>query len=112
MVERVESPRATVTFLMADVEGSARLLGEHRALLRGAIEPAGGAEVEATGDPFLAAFSSAAGAVGAAVTAQRALADANLRIGIHTGEVSRGRRVREAAQGGQILVSGATHAIV
>lgn len=112
MVDRVESPQVAVTFLLADLEGSRPLSGEQRALLRGAIEPAGGAEVDATGDPFLAAFSSPAGAVGAAVAAQRALAGADLRIGIHAGEVSRGRRIREAARGGQILVSSATHAIV
>ena len=81
---------------------------------------------------MLAAFSSAGGAVAAAVEAQRALhpedwpadAEVRVRMGLHTGRgdprrdgyvgiaVHRGRRVCDAAHGGQILVSSATHAIV
>src|SRR5207237_6324946 len=88
--------------------------------------------VDATGDSLLAVFSSARAAVAAAVAAQRALAaerwpagaEVRVRVGLHTGEatlgrdgyvgiaVHRGRRVCEAAHGGQILVSSATHAIV
>jgi class 3 adenylate cyclase/DNA-binding CsgD family transcriptional regulator len=145
MVEPMGSlPQGTVTFLFTDIEGSTRLLerlgrdryGEalarQRELLRRAIEAAGGAEVDATGDSLLAVFTSAGGAVAGAVAAQRALAAANwpadaevrVRMGLHTGEatpgrdgyvgiaVHRGRRVCEAAHGGQILVSSATHAIV
>jgi LuxR family maltose regulon positive regulatory protein len=108
------------------------LLEQQRELLRDAIEAGGGAEVDATGDSLLAVFSSAGGAVAAAAAGQRALAagrwpadaEVRVRIGLHTGEASlgrdgyvgiavhRGRRVCEAAHGGQILVSSATHAII
>jgi class 3 adenylate cyclase/DNA-binding CsgD family transcriptional regulator len=108
------------------------LLEQQRELLREVVEAGGGAEVDATGDSLLAVFSSAGAAVAASVAAQRALteerwqADAAVRVrmGLHTGEASlgrdgyvgiavhRGRRVCEAAHGGQILVSSATHAVV
>ncbi len=145
MVERMGSlPQGTVTFLFTDIEGSTGLLeragrdryGEllerQRQVLRDAVAAAGGAEVDATGDSLLAVFTSAGGAVAAAVAAQRALAsenwperaDVRVRMGLHTGEVilgrdgyvgiavHRGQRICEAAHGGQILVSSATHAIV
>jgi class 3 adenylate cyclase/DNA-binding CsgD family transcriptional regulator len=108
------------------------LLERQRELLREAVEAGGGAQVDATGDSLLAVFSSVGGAVAAAVAAQRALAgerwppdaEVRVRMGLHTGEaalgrdayvgiaVHRGRRVCEAAHGGQILVSSATQAIV
>src|SRR5581483_6511187 len=145
MVERVEAlPQGTITFLFTDIEGSTRLLErlgrdryrrlleEEREVLRTAVEAAGGAEVDATGDSLLAVFASAAAAVAAAVAAQRALdekrwaadAEVRVRMGLHTGEathgrdgyvgiaVHRGRRVCEAGHGGQILVSSATQAVV
>jgi class 3 adenylate cyclase/DNA-binding CsgD family transcriptional regulator len=148
MVEHMASqgslPQGTVTFLFTDIEGSTRLLDrlgrdrygplleQQRELLRDVVEAGGGAQVDATGDSLLAVFSSAGGAVAAAVAAQRALAgerwpadaDVHVRMGLHSGEatvgrdgyvgiaVHRGRRVCEAAHGGQILVSSATHAIV
>jgi class 3 adenylate cyclase/DNA-binding CsgD family transcriptional regulator len=145
MVEGMGSlPKGTVTFLFADIEASTPLLerlgrdryGEllerQRQLLREAVEEEGGAEVDATGDSVLAVFSSAGGAVAAAVAAQRALvvegwpadAEVRVRMGLHTGEaalarnayvgiaVHRGRRVCEAAHGEQVLVSSATHAVV
>ncbi|HET8529175.1 MAG TPA: AAA family ATPase [Gaiellaceae bacterium] len=109
-----------------------RLLEAHRQLLREAVEAGGGAEVDATGDSLLAVFPSAGAAVATAVAAQRELgghawpadADVRVRMGLHTGEATpgrdgyvgialhRGRRVCEAAHGGQILVSSATHAVV
>lgn len=133
-----------MTFLFTDVEGSTGLLERlgreryggllerQRELLREAVAAAGGAEVDATGDSLLAVFSSSGGAVGAAVSAQRALAgerwpedaDVRVRMGLHTGEatlgrggyvgiaVHRGQRVCEAAHGGQVLLSSATHAVV
>jgi len=137
-------PEGTVTFLFTDIEGStrlldrigrdryARLLDQHREALRAAVGAGGGAEVDATGDSLLAVFSSAGAAVGASLTAQRALAgqrwpadaEVRVRMGLHTGEatvgesgyvgiaVHRGRRVCEAAHGGQVLVSSATHAVI
>ena len=108
------------------------LLERHRTVLRGAVEASGGAQVDATGDSLLGVFSSVGGAVAAAVAAQRALvaerwpadAEVRVRMGLHTGEavlgrdgyvglaVHRGQRVCDAAHGGQILVSSATHAIL
>src|SRR5581483_7138222 len=110
----------------------ARLLERQRELLREAVAAGRGAEVDATGDSQLAVFASAGGAVAAAVAAQRSLAreqwqagaDVRVRMGLHTGEATigrdgyvgialhRGRRVCEAAHGGQILVSSATQAVV
>ncbi len=108
------------------------LLEAHRDVLRAAFTQADGVEVDTQGDSLLAAFSSSGGGVSAAVGAQRALAaqawpgdvQVRVRMGLHTGEASlsderyvgiavhRGRRVCEAAHGGQILVSSATQAIV
>ena len=144
MVERMGLPEGTVTFLFTDIEGSTGLLdrlgrgvyGEllqrHRGLLREAVSGSGGTEVDEQGDALLAAFGSAGGAIGAALTAQRAIVaedwpagvELRVRMGLHTGEATvagdgyvgialhRGRRVCDAAHGGQILVSSATHAIV
>jgi class 3 adenylate cyclase len=104
----------------------------HRELLRGAIADAGGVEVDSHGDSLFAAFGGAGDAVRGAVASQRAVAahqwpagaQLRVRMGVHTGEASvteegyvgmavyRGRRVCEAAHGGQIVASSATHAIV
>jgi class 3 adenylate cyclase len=76
----------TVTFLFTDIEGSTRLeraigsaawsavVGRHDALLREAIDAAGGIVVKTEGDAFFAAFADAHAAVRAAITAQRAIA--------------------------------------
>ncbi|HEY7599106.1 MAG TPA: adenylate/guanylate cyclase domain-containing protein, partial [Candidatus Limnocylindrales bacterium] len=135
-------PTGTVTFMFTDIEGSTRLvqaLGEryppllarHHALLRAAISGAGGVEVSTEGDAFFAAFDSAAAAIAAAVSAQRALAaeewpaDAPVRVrmGLHSGagetldqtyvglDVHRAARIAAAAHGGQLLLSDATRAL-
>jgi DNA-binding NarL/FixJ family response regulator/class 3 adenylate cyclase len=97
-------PTGTVTFFIADVEGSTRLqqdervdyptvIGTVRAMLRNAVTSHGGHEVDAVGDEFLAAFPEASEAAAAALEAQRALRDAEwrgdthvrVRIGIHQG---------------------------
>ncbi|MGZ4369423.1 MAG: ATP-binding protein [Gaiellaceae bacterium] len=108
------------------------LLEAHRQLLRGAVTAAGGAEVGSEGDSIFAVFSSAGSAAAAAVEAQRALAahawpdgaELRVRIGLHTGEASlteqgyvgiavhRARRVCDAGNGGQVLISSATQAIL
>ena len=60
-------PSRTATFLLTDIEGSTRLWQEqrvamnvaleaHDALLRAAVEQAGGTVVKTTGDGLLAAF--------------------------------------------------------
>jgi DNA-binding NarL/FixJ family response regulator/class 3 adenylate cyclase len=97
-------PTGTVTFLLADVEGSTRLQHDEsvdypvviagiRKALRGAVSEYAGHEVESVGDEFLAVFESGADAVAAALAAQRAMrdhpwpdgVDARIRIGLHTG---------------------------
>ncbi len=97
-------PTGTVTFLIADIEGSTRLVREAgdaygeilrtvRHTLRDAVGAAGGTEVDATGDELFAVFPDATDAAQAAVAAQRVLRDhdwadgrdVRVRIGIHTG---------------------------
>ena len=81
-----ELPSGTVTFLFTDIEGSTRLLkqlgerysavlAEHRRILREAAEARDGREIDTQGDSFFFAFARANAALGAAVVAQRALAE-------------------------------------
>ena len=100
-----ELPTGTVTFLLSDIEGSTRLLGQlgdrypplletHQRLLRGAFAAGEGREVSTEGDSMFFVFPSAPQAVAAAVGAQRALRAhqwpedgvIRVRIGLHTGE--------------------------
>lgn len=135
-------PTGTVTFLFTDIEGSTRLantlgdrydavLATHHQLIRAALQGEGGIEVSTEGDAFFVVFTSALRAVGAAVTAQRALAaqrwpdDAVIRVrmGLHTGEgrlggdnyigtnVNRAARIASAGHGSQVLLSDATRAL-
>jgi DNA-binding NarL/FixJ family response regulator/class 3 adenylate cyclase len=97
-------PTGTVTFLIADIEGSTRLvqdvgstyadiLGSVRQVLREAVDEHGGAEVDATGDELCAVFGDAGAGIGAALASQRsfqscewpAAAEVRVRIGLHTG---------------------------
>src|SRR5262245_1208383 len=136
-------PTGTVTFLFTDIEGSTGLLqalgarypavlGEHAAIIRRAVAGGGGVEVSTHGDALFAVFRSPAGAVRAAVAAQRALAahdwspdpPVRVRMGVHTGEgalggddyagidVHRAARIADAAHGGPVLVSDATRGLV
>jgi len=103
-----ELPTGTVTFLLTDIEGSARLwetdpdamkvaLNRHDRLLAEVIEGHGGEVITSRGegDSFFAVFHSAASAVEAAGVCQLRLAreawPANVtlrvRMGLHTGEV-------------------------
>ncbi len=136
----------SVTFLFTDIEGSTRLeravgserwaaiVGRHDALLRGAIERAGGVVVKTEGDSFFAAFDRPQAAADGAVAAQRAVAaepwpdDAPIRIrmGMHLGEgrlrdgrgpddpedyvgidVNYTARIEAAGNGGQVVISDA-----
>ena len=132
----VEGSTGIVTFLFTDVEGSTRgwqdqpeamALGvaAHDDLMRASIEGAGGRVFALGGDSFAAAFETADAAVGAAVSAQRALGRQDwptsepirVRMGVHTGPaeqradnffgptVNRAARLMSAGHGGQILVS-------
>jgi predicted ATPase/class 3 adenylate cyclase len=136
-------PTGTVTFLFTDIEGSTRLLQQlgdryrevangHGRILRNAIVAGGGGEVRTEGDSFFAAFPTPAGAVRAAVQAQRALAErdwpgdhrVSVRMGVHTGEgvlggddyigldVHRAARIAATGHGGQVLISSATAELV
>jgi len=103
------SAPGTVTFLLADVEGSSGMQGDERvdypviigrirSILREAVRQHGGHEIDAVGDELLAAFSDATRAVDAAYQAQRAMRDEDwpelvavrVRIGLHTGTPSIG----------------------
>ena len=130
-------PSGTVTFLFADVEGSTALQQNPdvdypaamtllRRLLRDAVAANGGAEADAVGDEYFAAFAEPLAAADAAFAAQRALRDSawpngttmRVRIGLHVGspalgdegytgvDVVRASRIANAGHGGQIVVSG------
>jgi predicted ATPase/class 3 adenylate cyclase len=143
LADMAELPTGTVTFLFTDIEGSTRLLqelgdryatvrDEHAAIIRQAVAECGGVEVSTHGDSFFLVFPAPAGAVEAAVAAQRGLAahdwssdpPLRVRMGLHTGEgvrggddyvgidVNRAARIAGAAHGGQVIVSGATRGLV
>ncbi len=133
----------TATFLMTDIAGSTRLweeqreamvvaLAAHDALLRTAVEEAGGTVFKTTGDGLLAAFERPGAAVRAALAGQRAL-EAHpwptttpllVRMAIHAGDaevrhddyfgpsLNRVARVLAIGHGGQVLVSAAAAALV
>src|SRR5215467_783700 len=136
-------PSGAVTFLFSDIEGSTRLvkalreryakvLAEHRSLVRAAVADQAGYEVDTQGDAFFIAFAGAKQAVLCALEVQRALArhewpagaQVRVRIGIHTGQavpageaytglaVHRAARICAAASGGQVLVSQATQTLI
>jgi len=130
--------RDVLAFLFTDLEGStglvqrlgpkyAPVLGETQALLRAAIDRAGGREIDCRGDELFAVFGTAAAAGEAAVAAQREFharewpdgEAVRVRMGIHIGEaeaanggyvgldVHRASRICSAGHGGQVLVSAA-----
>jgi len=108
------------------------VLSTHRALLRAVFTEYGGMEVDTQGDAFFIVFGRARDAVEAAAGAQRTLAKhpwrdgaaVAIRMGMHTGEpqraqhgytglaVHRASRICTMANGGQVLLSGATAGIV
>ncbi|MPZ72504.1 MAG: tetratricopeptide repeat protein [Nitriliruptorales bacterium] len=110
----------------------ATALSLHHAVLTDVIGTNGGVVRRIEGDSFFATFDSASAAVRAAVDAQRALKSQGwpddcvieVRIGIHTGEtivvgtefvgldVHRAARIMSVGWGGQILISGATAALL
>ena len=125
---------SVLTFLFTDIEGSTRrweadpeamrvALAAHNETLREAIDAHDGAAFNYTGDGMCAVFTSPRAAVDAAIAAQRAL-ELPVRMGIATGEaelrggeyfgtvLNRTARVMSAGHGGQILLDGATAALI
>ena len=110
----------------------AEALEEHQLILRAAFEEASGREIDTQGDAFFVAFSRAKDAATAALAAQSGLlahewpegARVRVRMGLHTAEpvvgeeryiglgVHRAARICAAGHGGQVLLSGATQALV
>jgi predicted ATPase/class 3 adenylate cyclase len=133
----------TVTFLYTDIEGSTRLweqepaamrsaIERHNIVLQTAIEGQGGRVFRTAGDAFCAVFSSAPGAVVAAVEAQRCLhkekwglsEPLQVRLVLHSCEaeehagdylgagLNRIGRLLAVCHGGQTLLSLATEELV
>jgi DNA-binding NarL/FixJ family response regulator/class 3 adenylate cyclase len=133
----------TLTFLFTDLEDSTGLvrdlgdrypavLADSRRIQREAIDANGGEEIDCRADEIFAAFEEAAGAVEAALAAQRAFAGhawpngsrVRVRMGIHSGtasigedgytglDVHRAARISQAGHGGQVLMSHATRTLV
>lgn len=106
-------------------------VARHEALVGEAIGRHGGYVFKSLGDAFCAAFHSAPDAIAAAAEAQRALAAEDfsavdglrVRMGLHTGRaeerkadyfgpaVNRVARLMSIGHGGQVLISGSTHAL-
>jgi class 3 adenylate cyclase/tetratricopeptide (TPR) repeat protein len=134
------SPDDWITFLLTDVVGSTRLwdhapdvmndaLVQHDALMRDTVTNAGGRLIKSRGegDSTFSVFDHPAGALRAAVDAQRALAAApwpvtapiSVRMAVYSGDaverdgdfygttVNRAARLRSIASGGEVLVGGA-----
>jgi YVTN family beta-propeller protein len=113
-------------------ERYSQVLDAHRRILREAAAAREGREIDTQGDSFFFAFARANAAVGAAVAAQRAFAahdwpeggELRVRMGLHTGEpavgeeryvglgVHRAARIGAVANGGQVVLSGATRELV
>ncbi len=105
------------------------LLAEYQRLLREVLEGMGGREVEVAFDSAIAAFATARKAVAAAIAAQRAVATHDwpggsrpaISVGLHSGEAgigwvgpaaSLGSQLCDIAEGGQIVLSQATAALL
>jgi peptide/nickel transport system substrate-binding protein len=108
------------------------LLAAQRRTFRAAFFAHGGQEMGTEGDSFFVVFRRAGDAVAAAVEAQQGLSDLGgpegvelrVRMGMHTGEpslsddgyhglgVHRAARISALGHGGQVLLSGATRAVV
>lgn len=136
----IDRPRGVVTFLFSDIEGSTALweqdpeamrsaLAAHDELVGSLVPEHGGVIFKHTGDGFAAVFASASDALTAACALEAALVTTasgqlRARMGIHTGEaeprgddyfgrtVNQAARIMDAANGGQITISGTTFAVV
>jgi DNA-binding NarL/FixJ family response regulator/class 3 adenylate cyclase len=113
-------------------DGWVDVLADHHRLLRSAFEEAGGEGIGTQGDAFFVAFRRPKDAAAAALAVQRSLAmhewpeglALRVRIGIHTGEgsissgeyhgiaIHRAARICSACNGGEILLSQVTSALL
>jgi WD40 repeat protein/class 3 adenylate cyclase len=110
----------------------AALLADHHKLMRNVFSHWHGQEVDTQGDAFFVSFPRATQAVAAVVEAQKVLAEhewpegveVRVRMGLHTGEplvaeegyigmdVHRAARIAHIGQGGQVLLSETTTALI
>lgn len=119
----------TVTVMFTDLVGSTELAGRlghdayetfrqgHFSDLRGAAAAHNGVEVKTTGDGLMLSFASTADAVTCGVVMQQATPNAEIRVGVSSGEATHAEgdlygppvveaaRLCDAAAAGQILVS-------
>jgi DNA-binding NarL/FixJ family response regulator/class 3 adenylate cyclase len=113
-------------------DGWGAVLSDHHRLLRTAFEEAGGEGIGTQGDAFFVAFRRPKDAALAALAAQRSLAThrwpegvaVRVRMGIHTGEgsiaageyhgvaIHRAARICATCNGGEILLSQVTSALL
>jgi class 3 adenylate cyclase len=113
-------------------EDYATVIADHRHIVRESFGAHGGVEIDSQGDAFFFAFARARDAATAAVEAQREHAahtwpngeHVRVRMGLHTGEpavgdegylgldVVRAARICTVGQGGHVLVSDATRALL
>jgi class 3 adenylate cyclase len=135
-VRDVIGTKGVVTVMFTDIEGSTQLseargdrqwsedIQTHFDAVAFHVKSNNGRVVKTLGDGSMAVFSSASGAVDAAI-AIHALDDGlRVRIGIHSGEavalgddyaglaIAKAARITSAAEGGQTLVSSATREII
>jgi class 3 adenylate cyclase len=105
------------------------ILRAHNAIVREALEAAGGSEIKHTGDGIMASFPSASAGLECALAIQRAVVGHNnaqlaVHIGLNAGEpvsedddlygtsVQLARRICDQAAGGEILVSDVVRQLV
>ena len=120
----------------SDIEGSTQLseargdrqwsedIQTHFDAISFQVESNDGRVVKTLGDGSMAVFTSASGAVDAAIAIHALDDDLRVRIGIHSGEavavgddyagiaIAKAARITSAAEGGQTLVSSATREII
>jgi class 3 adenylate cyclase len=135
-VRDVAGTKGVVTVMFTDIEGSTQLSearGDHQwsediqahfDAISFQVESNDGHVVKTLGDGSMAVFTSASGAVDAAIAIHALDDDLRVRIGIHSGEavavgddyagiaIAKAARITSAAEGGQTLVSSATREII
>ena len=133
------SKLAKAAVLFTDIVGAGtadalprNVLRVHERLTRGALTQHGGTRIRQRGPLFMASFTSASGALDAAITMQQAVSEhfaetetpIRIRVGINAGEpieedddlcgtaVIRAARIMNAAAGGEVLVSDIVRGLV